>query len=131
MTELPVSVLLLMTALGLAPLGLVVPLVLWARWLRRATGTPPLARRVGYAFLVAAGCMAVYVGRVVFDLGCARLSSAVDRRRVLASGAAEIFYDDLFIVAAATVGALWLLFCTWRWHWGAKTVPMRTEPPYR
>ncbi len=123
---------LLVGGVALAPLGLLIPLFLWARWLRRRTGIHPFAWRIGYGVLVFAVCMTAYkLVMVLFDLAPLARARGADKARILASAIAEAMYDDMVIGAVAPVTALWLLFCTWRWFWAAKPVTVKGNPPYR
>jgi hypothetical protein len=119
-------------AIALAPLALLVPLIIWARWLRRRAGIPPFARKTGYGFLALAMSLTAYaVVRVPFDLGSLAQAHTADKARILGSAIAEAMYDDVLTFAVAAVMALWLLFCTWRWFWAAKPVTVKGDPPYR
>ena len=73
---------------------------------------------------LALGALVTLTGPVVAVVGVLRATggdvSPADRRRILASGIAEAFYDGVLIVGLAVVVAAWLLFGTWRWHWSAR-----------
>ena len=121
---------LLVVVVFVAPAGPLVPLFFWARWLGRRTAAPRYGPWAAYVPL-ALGAVATLTGPVIAMVSVLRAAagdiSPADRRRALASGIAEAFYDSVLIVALAIVVALWLLFGTWRWHWTPRAPGARGE----
>jgi hypothetical protein len=57
--------------------------------------------------------------------------SARERARVVAEGVSEGLNCEALSFIAILVAVLWLLFCTWRWHWAARPPVVKGDPPYR
>jgi hypothetical protein len=122
----------LVSAIALAPAGLLAALVAWVRWLRRRTGAPRFVAFVAYAMMVLAVVFAV--SSAVSILVTMRLDDckwATDRARMLANGIAEAIYGGALVLTIELVAALWLVFATWRWHWSLRPPVVEGTPPYR
>ena len=122
-------------AITLAPNLLLLPLLVWARWLRRRPVAPRFAAWAAYT-LVALGTFITTFGVIstlLFTRRCVPGESegASGRARVLAEGISEGMNNGVLDVLIALVTALWLLFGTWRWHWAVKPPVTKGDPPYR
>jgi hypothetical protein len=108
-------------------------LIAWTRWLRRRTATPPWARAIAISF-VAIGSLGVVVTIVLavqsFGAATADSTSEADAARMLAEGLSESMNCGALASLVAVAGAVWLVVCTWRWHWSAKP-PVIERGPYR
>jgi glucose dehydrogenase len=102
-------------ALAAAPLGLLIGLGFWTRWLARRTTAPTYAALVGYAVACLASAPILWgLGKAVVAAIGSGLESADERRRVLAMVIAQVFYGDLLGSVVALAGSVWLAFWTWR-----------------
>ena len=108
----------LAVAVLLAPPASVVGLILWARGLSKAPGTPPYAAWVAYG-LAALGGLAVAAG---LSLGVVSTTSALngemvepsERARHLGEGISEAMNCGALGLLIAAIAAAWVLF--WRWR---------------
>jgi hypothetical protein len=119
----------------LAPNVLLLPLVAWARWLRRRPAAPRLAAWAAYA-LLAVGTFVTTLGAIstlasARTLSLATSDGASTRARALAEGISAGMNSGALVVVIAVVAALWLLFGTWRWHWAVRPPVVEGDPPYR
>jgi hypothetical protein len=108
-------------AMALSPAALLVPLYLWARWLRRRTGVPRFVRGIAVLLAALAAAVALFgaVASVHALMGAVTGESVgpLEKSRALAEGLSEAMNCGALAVVVAAVLALWLLFSTWRWHW--------------
>ena len=115
----PLVVMVVVTALS--PAVFLVPLVLWARWLRRRTGAPRFVVRVALALAALAAAVTLFgvvvSVRALLSAGADESAEAYGKARALAEGISEAMNCGALAVVVALVLALWLLFGTWRWHW--------------
>jgi hypothetical protein len=117
----------------------------WTGWLRRRTGTPPWARAVAF-FLAAFGVLALTAGMCTAiaapDGGqpCTRWFEAQHPsdcavQRVKARDRSETISNGLSVGGVGLLilvsGVAWLLGCTWRWHWAARSPAFEGSGPYR
>ena len=108
----------------------------WGVWLRRCSSARPLVWRTAYLVFV--------VG--VFSLGMLLPTLPSLHYHPCGEGEYEGCVDppqfakmleqfDLHIAFGAIgvllVTALWMLFATWKWHWGARAVPAPAERAVR
>jgi hypothetical protein len=106
-------------AMALAPMLLLIPLFVWARWLRRVPTAPPFVARVSHT-LVALGALATVFGTVgsvwvVTVSPPAESEGASQKARMLARGISEGINCGALAILVALAAGLWLAFGTWRW----------------
>jgi hypothetical protein len=110
-----------LAALAFVAAALLLPLLLWERWLRRRTAAPRYAARLTEALLgLGALTMMFAMVSAVQALRVVRaeaFESGAEKARVLAEAIAEAMNCGALLFLIALVVALWLLFATWRWHW--------------
>ena len=114
-------VVLVIAVTAFAPAALLVPLFMWARWLRRRTTAPRYAAVTALG-IVAVSALVTVMGAVaaIHAVTAARIDESSDasvKARVLAEGISEAMNCGALGVAIAVPAAVWLLFATWRWHW--------------
>ena len=115
MSALPVIV--MMVALFAVPVGALVGVAVWTRWLRRRTSATLYTVRAAYAVLTVAGVL--IAAALVSSVRAALASSSAtprDKARMLAEGISEAMNCGALGLIIAVVGAIWLGSCTWRWH---------------
>ncbi len=99
------------------PPGLLIGLVFWTRRLAGRTTAPRYAALIGYAVACLASAPIVWgLGNAAVAAIGSGLESPDERRRVLATMIAQVFYGDLLGSLFALVGGVWLAFWTWRWR---------------
>jgi hypothetical protein len=112
---------LLMVLIGVLPVAAVVALGIWATWLGRAAVAPRWARTVGYglvclAALPVAGGLALGVWAMLDT----RTRMASEKAASLGMAISEAMNCGALGLLVAVAGALWLGFCTARWHRAAR-----------
>jgi hypothetical protein len=113
-----------------------VPVWIWARWLRRRTGAPRFASWTAYA-LIGLGALFALVGAASLVLAYSAppapgypWTEPAGKARVLAEGISASLNCGAIEVLIALLATAWLLFCTYRWHWRVRR-PTVGDPPYR
>jgi hypothetical protein len=111
--------------LAVSPMLFVVPLFVWARWLRRAAKAPRYVAKVAYV-LISIALVAVISGSVgaarVFRGAtvCVESGAASEMARLIGQGVSRALNCGALAVLAAILAAGWLLYGTWRWHWAGR-----------
>lgn len=108
----------------IVPVGSVVSVWAWARWLARRATAPRFAVFVGYAFAMLSLLPMVLgvVYAIVAVVSVVRPGAGQDpaapsqKARVLGEGISEAMNSAALGVVIALVGSGWLLFCTVRWR---------------
>lgn len=117
-------VVLIVIALSLSPGGCLVPLFVWARWLRRTTAAPRFVTWISHT-LLAVGAVLAIVGvvaslRAMSDVTNGKAHDPSQKARALGEGISEAINCGALVILLAAALALWLLFGTWRWRWSAR-----------
>jgi hypothetical protein len=105
--------------MSVVPLAAAAGTALWTRWLVRATSAPRWAAWTAWALVAVTGFVILwgvvaFAHRFVSTLGDESLSPQ-DRQRLLASGIAEAFYEEVVALGLTVVAALWLGLSTLIW----------------
>jgi hypothetical protein len=114
---------LFLSGCALVPFGLFA----WAQWLRRSTSAPRFASTIARAL----------VGLVLLTPLGALVMMPMRTDSLGAFGQPQVVVLDVDLSLAVEtlipvlLTVLWLLFATWRWHWGARRPVTPREPPYR
>jgi hypothetical protein len=114
---------LFLSGCALVPFGLFA----WAQWLRRSTSAPRFASRIAYG-LVGLVLLMPLGALLMMPMGTDSLD-AFGRPQAVVLDVDLSFAVETLTPVLLTV--LWLLFASWRWHWGARRPVTPREPPYR
>jgi hypothetical protein len=117
-----IELLVLFALVVVSPFAVRSALGAWIRWLRNRTAMPSWARLLSqWLAWTAAGALALGILSVT--------AYELFPHRVGALHVAEVTIFAGFALEFLSV--MWLLGCTWRWHWAAKPAIASRTPPYR